>query len=64
MRSTTAWDVNYVAVDAFRRSEIVTEAHPSVALVGAVDNTTVTILGTAAIAGGPSGGSPPGVSAA
>ncbi|MCA9675489.1 MAG: IgGFc-binding protein [Kofleriaceae bacterium] len=49
---TSAWDVNYVAVDAFRKSTVVTQAQPSVALVGAEDNTTVTIRPSAAIVGG------------
>lgn len=50
---TTVWDTNYVAVDAFRKSQIVFEAQPSIAIVAAEDATTVTINPTAAIVGGP-----------
>jgi hypothetical protein len=49
---TSAWDTNYVAVDAFRKSTFVAEAQPSMAVVGAEDNTTVTIRPTTAIVGG------------
>lgn len=49
---TSAWDTDYVGVDAFRKSTVVVEAQPSMALVGAEDNTTVTIRPTAAIVGG------------
>lgn len=49
---TTAWDTNYVAVDAFRKSTIVSVAQPSVDIVAAEDNTQITISPTAAIVGG------------
>jgi len=49
---TSAWDDNYVAVDAFRKSTAVPEAQPWIALVGQEDNTTVTINPSAAIVGG------------
>jgi hypothetical protein len=49
---TSAWDVNYVGVDAFRKSAFVIQAQPSMALVGKEDGTTVTIRPTAAIQGG------------
>lgn len=49
---TSAWDVNYVAVDAYRKSTAVAAAQPSVALVAAEDNTSVTIRPTVAITGG------------
>jgi hypothetical protein len=50
---TTVWDTNYVAVDAFRKSQVVFEAQPSIAIVAAEDATTVTINPTSAIVGGP-----------
>jgi hypothetical protein len=46
---TTAWDTNYIAVDAFRKSQIVAQAQPSIDIVAAEDGTTVTISPTAAI---------------
>ncbi len=49
---TSVWDVNYVAVDAFRQSMIA--GQPFIELVGQADGTMVTITPTAAIAGGPS----------
>src|SRR5690349_20793331 len=49
---TSAWDVNYVGVDAFRKSTFVAQAQPSMALVGKEDGTNVTIRPTAAIQAG------------
>jgi hypothetical protein len=49
---TSAWDTNYVGVDAYRKSQIVPYATPSMAIVAQQDNTTVTISPTAAIVGG------------
>jgi len=49
---TSVWDVNYVAVDAFRQSQIALGAQPFIELVGSTDNTTVSITPTAAITGG------------
>ena len=49
---TSAWDVNYVGVDAFRKSSIVPQAQPFIELVGQEDGTNVTIRPTAAIVGG------------
>ena len=49
---TTAWDTNYIAVDAFRKSQLVPIAQPSIDIVAAEDGTTVTINPTAAIQGG------------
>src|SRR2546423_3998453 len=46
---TSAWDVNYVGVDAFRKSVFVTEAQPFMELVGQSDGTSVTITPSAAI---------------
>ncbi len=50
---TSVWDTNYVAVDAFRKSTVVAPAQPSIDIVAAEDNTTVTISPTSAIVGGP-----------
>jgi hypothetical protein len=49
---TSVWDTNYIAVDAFRKSQIAAEAQPSIDIVAAEDGTTVTISPTAAIQGG------------
>jgi hypothetical protein len=49
---TSAWDVNYVGVDAFRKSQIVAQAQPFIELVGQEDGTNVTIRPTVAIVGG------------
>lgn len=49
---TSAWDTNYVGVNAYRRSMIVAGANPSMALVAQQDGTTITISPTAAIVGG------------
>lgn len=50
---TSVWETNYVAVDAFRKSQVVPEAQPSIALVAAEDATSITISPSAAIVGGP-----------
>jgi hypothetical protein len=50
---TTAWDTNYIAVDAFRKSTAVFEAQPTLSIVAAEDGTSVTISPTAPIVGGP-----------
>jgi len=49
---TSAWDVNYVAVDAYKPDQVVATAFPFIEIVAAQPNTTVTISPTAAIAGG------------
>ena len=49
---TSAWDTNYVGVNAYRKSQIVAQANPSMGIVSQQDNTTVTISPTAAIVGG------------
>jgi hypothetical protein len=51
---TSAWDVNYVAVDAFTGSVIAQSAGamPTIDIVAAEDGTTVTINPTVAITGG------------
>ncbi len=48
---TSAWDKNYVAVSAYKKSTVVEEDAPTLALVAAEDATTVTINPTAAIVG-------------
>ena len=59
---TTAWDTNYIAVDAFRKSQIVEPAQPSIDIVAAEDETTVTINPGVNIVGGPGvPGAPAGV---
>ena len=49
---TSAWDVNYVAVNAYHKSVAVPVAQPSMTLVADEDGTQVTILPKVAIAGG------------
>jgi len=49
---TSAWDVNYVAVDAYQPDKTVPTAFPFVEIVASQANTTVTISPTAAIVGG------------
>jgi hypothetical protein len=49
---TSVWDVNYIAVDAFRQSVISPVGRPFIEMVGAMDATTVTITPTAAIDAG------------
>jgi len=49
---TSAWDVNYVAVNAYRKSQIVPQAQPSLNILAYTDGTEVTILPKAAIVGG------------
>jgi IgGFc binding protein len=58
---TSAWDTNYIAVNAFPKSIIAASANarPSLDIVASEDNTTVTFNPTAAIEGG--GAVPPGV---
>jgi len=56
---TTAWDTNYIAVDAFRKSTLVAAAQPSIDIVAAEDDTKVTISPTTAIVGGPGVASTP-----
>jgi hypothetical protein len=49
---TSAWDVNYVAVDAYKPDGIVATAFPFLEIVASQASTTVTISPTAAIVGG------------
>ncbi|MFT3769774.1 MAG: IgGFc-binding protein [Minicystis sp.] len=50
---TAAWDTNYVAVDAFRRSTYTADAKLSIDIVAAEDETEVTINPTSAITSAP-----------
>lgn len=50
---TTAWDTNYIAVDAFAKSQAAgPTAQPFIEITAAEDNTNVTISPTSAIVGG------------
>jgi hypothetical protein len=49
---TSAWDVNYIAVNPFAKDVYVAEAQPFIEIVASVANTTVSISPTAAIVGG------------
>lgn len=50
---TSVWDTNYVAVDAFRKSQVVPDGNPSIMIAAAEDDTEVTIKPRVAIVGGP-----------
>ncbi|MFO0546887.1 MAG: IgGFc-binding protein [Polyangiaceae bacterium] len=50
---TSVWDTNYVAVNAYRKSDVVGTAQPSMNVVATEDNTQVTILPKTPIIGGP-----------
>ena len=49
---TSAWDTNYVGVDAYRKSTVAAEALPFLQIVAQEDGTDVQVLPVAAIAGG------------
>lgn len=49
---TTSWDTNYIAVNAFRKSTIVSDGDPSLDVVAQQDGTTFTISPTNAITAG------------
>jgi hypothetical protein len=49
---TSAWDTNYVGVDAYKASTVVPNATPSMAILASQDGTQVTISPTAPIVGG------------
>ena len=49
---TSAWDVNYIAVNAFAKDQAVPEAQPFFEVTAAEDGTNVTIAPTAAVVGG------------
>lgn len=48
---TSAWDKNYVGVAGYKKSTVVAEDQPTLSIVAAEDDTTVTINPTAAIVG-------------
>jgi hypothetical protein len=57
---TSAWDTNYVAVNAYPKSQAVIQAQPSMNILAHVNGTEVTILPKVQLVGGPSvPGSPP-----
>lgn len=49
---TSVWDTNYVAVDAFRKSQAVADGNPSIMIAAAEDDTQVTINPKVALVGG------------
>ena len=49
---TSAWDTNYIAVNAYEKSQLVAQAQPSLNILAHEDNTQVTILPKVAIVGG------------
>ncbi|HRI09026.1 MAG TPA: IgGFc-binding protein [Nannocystaceae bacterium] len=50
---TTTWDANYVAIDAYQKSQAVAAANPLFTMVADEDDTQVTIDPKVAIVGGP-----------
>jgi hypothetical protein len=49
---TSAWDTNYVAVNAYQKSQVVAQAQPSLNILAYLDGTEVTLLPKVAVAGG------------
>lgn len=49
---TSAWDTNYIAVNAYAKSQIVAQAAPSLDILAFEDNTQVTLLPKVAVQGG------------
>jgi hypothetical protein len=49
---TSAWDLNYIAVNAYKKSQLVAEAMPSLDIVASQDSTKVSISPVVAIQGG------------
>ncbi|RLB45583.1 MAG: hypothetical protein DRI90_28295, partial [Deltaproteobacteria bacterium] len=49
---TSAWDTNYIAINAYPKSAVVGVAQPSLNILAQVDNTEVTVLPKVAIVGG------------
>ncbi len=49
---TSAWDTNYLAINAYKASQVYPDAWPSLAILAHQDNTKVTLLPNAAIVGG------------
>lgn len=50
---TSAWDTNYIAVNAYAQSQVVFDAAPSLDILARENDTEVTILPKVAIDGGP-----------
>lgn len=49
---TSAWDTNYVAINAYQASPLAAGGYPGLSIVAKEDNTTVTLLPKVAIVGG------------
>ncbi len=49
---TSAWDVNYIGVNAYRKDQLVAEAQPFLEILASQNNTQVTIRPVAAIVAG------------
>jgi len=49
---TSAWDTNYLAINAYKASEVFPDAWPSLAILAHQDNTKVTLLPNQAVVGG------------
>ncbi|MDI1449216.1 IgGFc-binding protein [Polyangium sp. 6x1] len=49
---TSAWDTNYLAINAYKSSEVFADAWPSLAILAHEDNTKVTLLPNVAVVGG------------
>ncbi|MRG98162.1 IgGFc-binding protein [Polyangium spumosum] len=49
---TSAWDTNYLAINAYKASDVFPDAWPSLAILAHEDNTKVTLLPNKAIVGG------------
>lgn len=49
---TSAWDTNYIAINAYAKSQVVGAAQPSMDIVAYEDNTSVTLLPGVALVGG------------
>jgi hypothetical protein len=49
---TSAWDLNYIGVNAFRKDQLVSYAQGFLQILASQDNTQITIRPTAAIVGG------------
>ena len=49
---TSAWDTNYIAINAYKASQVFPDAWPSMAIVAKENATKVTLLPNAAIVGG------------
>jgi len=49
---TSAWDTNYLAINAYKASDVFPDAWPSMAILAHQDNTKVTLLPNQAVVGG------------